>query len=262
MDCREGMQQMDDNSVDLTVTSPPYDKIRTYKGFSFDFESIAKELYRVTKDGGVLVWVVGDSTVSGSESGTSFRQALHFKKIGFNLHDTEIYRKVNPLPSGKSRYIQAFEYMFVLSKGTPKTFNPILQPCKDYREKGKKSTARQVDGSLKDYRHQTNKMVFRQNVFDYKIGLYNTTSYKEAFAHPAMFPEQLASDHIISWSNRGDLVLDPFIGSGTTAVMAVTHERRYVGFEIANEYCELAEKRIKKVQAARDKETSQMTWSF
>ena len=92
-DCLNTMRAMPDGVIDLVITSPPYDDLRNYKGYSFDFESIAKELFRVVKEGGVVVWVVGDATVDGSETGTSFRQALFFKEVGFNLHDTMIYMK-------------------------------------------------------------------------------------------------------------------------------------------------------------------------
>ena len=243
-DCLEVMKQISDKSVDLTVTSPPYDNLRTYNGYSFDFEGIAKELYRVTKDGGVVVWIVGDATINGSETGTSFKQALYFKEIGFNLHDTMIYEKVNPLPTGKSRYYQAFEYMFVLSKGKPKTFNPLMQQAKDFRPNGKKGTSRQINGDLFNYEYKTNKEVFKRNIFQYKIGLYNTTSDKYAFEHPAMFPESLAKDHIISWSNEGDTVLDCFLGSGTTGKMANQLNRKFIGIEISQEYLEIAKGRI------------------
>jgi DNA modification methylase len=243
-DCLEVMKQIPSESVDLTVTSPPYDNLRTYNGYSFDFEGIAKELYRVTKDGGVVVWVVGDATVNGSETGTSFKQALYFKEIGFNLHDTMIYEKINPLPTGKNRYLQCFEYMFVLSKGKPKTFNPLKQAAKDFRENGKKSTARQIDGSLKDYIHRTNAEVIKRNIFQYKIGLYNTTSDKFAFEHPAMFPEQLAFDQITSWSNENDVVFDPFLGGGTTGKIAKLLNRQFIGIEISQEYLEIAKRRI------------------
>lgn len=244
-DCVEQIKQIPDNFIDFCLTSPPYDDLRTYKGYVFDFETIAKELYRVIKEGGTVVWVVGDATIDGNETGTSFKQALFFKEIGFNLYDTMIYKKTNPNPSGTSRYINCFEYMFVFTKGKPKTFNPILQPAKDFRKNGKKCVARERDGSQRDHIQKTNAMVIRQNIFEYPVGLYNTTSDKYAFKHPAMFPEQLAEDQILSWSNKGDLVLDPFAGSGTTGKMAITNERKFIGFEISEEYCEIANKRIK-----------------
>ena len=128
-DCLEGMRGIPDGSVDLTVTAPPYDNLRTYNGFAWDFEGVAKELFRVTKHGGVVVWVVGDQTIKGNETGTLFRQALFFKDCGFNLHDTMIWKKTNPIPLTHNRFEQSFEYMFVFSKGSPKTFNPIKIPC-------------------------------------------------------------------------------------------------------------------------------------
>ena len=243
-DCLFTLLSLPDGCIDMVLTSPAYDNLRDYKGFEFAFEEIAHELYRVIKPGGVVVWVVGDATVNGSETGTSFKQALYFKEVGFNLHDTMIYKKVNPNPTGSARYINCFEYMFVLSKGKPKTFNPITQPAKDYREKGKKCVAREKDGTQRNHTQITNAMVIRQNIFEYPVGLYNTTSDKEAFKHPAVFPEALASDQVLSWSNEGDLVYDPFMGSGTTAKRAMLNKRNFIGSEISSEYCEIANKRL------------------
>jgi site-specific DNA-methyltransferase (adenine-specific) len=245
MDCLIGMKQMPDNSIDLTVTSPPYDNLRTYKGFSWDFEGIAKELYRVTKDGGVVVWIVGDKVKNGSETGTSFKQALFFMECGFNLHDTMIYAKNNPVPQAdKTRYTQAFEYIFVFSKGKPKTINRLMIEC---QHKGKvhygknkindQNCDRYVDRAVKDFKPKT-------NIWFYNVGINQSSKDKIASNHPAIFPEQLAQDHIISWSNEGDLVLDPFMGSGTTAKMALLNNRNFIGFEISKDYCDIANKRI------------------
>jgi len=244
MDCLEGMKLLDDKSIDLTVTSPPYDNLRTYNGFTFDFEGIAKELYRVTKQGGVVVWVVGDATINGSETGTSFKQALYFKEIGFNLHDTMIWQKTNPMPKIKTkRYFDVFEYMFVFSKGTPKTFNPILVDCK-FGGKQYTSTCKNIGGengrTKKDF--TLNNQRFKNNIWEIAIA-QNKTS------HTAVFPEAIANDHIISWSNKGDTVLDPFMGSGTTGKMAYQNNRNYIGFEISSEYCDIANKRIEDVKA-------------
>ena len=130
-DCLEVMKSIPDKSIDMVLTSPPYDNLRDYKGYTFNFEGIAQEIYRVLKDGGVCVWIVGDATIKGSETGTSFRQALYFKEIGFNLHDTMIWYKTNPMPYIKKNcYTPCFEYMFVFSKGKPNTFNPIMIECK------------------------------------------------------------------------------------------------------------------------------------
>jgi DNA modification methylase len=246
-DCLEVMKQIQDGSVDLTVTSPPYDNLRTYNGYTFDFEGIAKQLYRVTKDGGVVVWVVGDATINGSETGTSFRQALYFKEIGFNLHDTMIYQKNNFSNPSSTRYHQIFEFMFVLSKGKLKTFNPIKDRknvCAGQSNWGVNKT-RQKNGVFKE---QPKKIVseygMRYNIWEFMTskGFANSDSF--AYKHPAIFPDKVAHDHIISWSNEGDVVLDPFLGSGTTGKMAKQLNRQFIGIEISQEYLDIAKRRI------------------
>ena len=259
MDCLEGMRQMQDESVDLTVTSPPYDGLRTYNGYCFDFENIAKELYRVTKQGGVVVWVVVDGTIDGGETGTSFRQALYFMQIGFRLHDTMIYQKHNPTPNtgnGK-RYQQSFEYMFVFSKGDPKTISLILEPrrneCNDRRTQRIIRRQRNVDGEFEEpHLYIIKQEVPKSNIWNYKVGLYNTTSDKVAFKHPAIFPEALARDHIVSWSKEGDTVLDIFSGSGTTLKVARALGRHYIGFEISAEYCDIIRQRLEQTKSLFD----------
>ena len=237
MDCVEGLKLLKDESIDLTVTSPPYDNLRTYNGYCFDFESVAKELYRVTKLGGVVVWVVGDATIKGSESGTSFKQALYFKEIGFNLHDTMIYQKSGVSYPESTRYLQQFEYMFIFSKGKPKSINLI----KDRKNK----YVGNVGGNHRGGLCQREEFGLRFNIWQYANGKYNTTKDEIAFLHPAVFPEQLANDHIISWSNEGDIVLDPFSGSGTTHKMALLNNRRFIGFEISQEYVDIETQRLK-----------------
>lgn len=246
-DNMNGLRQLPNECIDLTVTSPPYDNLRTYNGFSWNAEGLIRELYRVTKPGGVIVWVVGDATVKGSETGTSFRQALSFINGGFNLHDTMIYAKNNPIPQNHNRYEQSFEYMFVFSKGKPRVFNPLTEPTKNCGKSfdwgGRKTVM--DDNQCRRHRETESLTVkstkIRKNIFYYSIGGGKT-------GHPAVFPEQLAADHILSWSNPGDLVLDPFMGSGTTAKMAARHGRHYIGFEISEEYCKLARARIASVQ--------------
>ena len=246
MDCVECMRQIEDNTIDLTVTSPPYDDLRKYNGYSFDFENTAKELYRITKDGGIVVWVVADKTEKGSESGTSFKQALFFKDIGFNLHDTMIYMSDKP-PLTHNRYEQKFEYMFIFSKGKPKTFNPIMEECKYAGSDKKARTFRHTGDELQEthIKNKVNKEKIKGNVWYFSTGYNKSTKDIIAFKHPAIFPEQLANDHIISWSNEGDTVLDIFSGSGTTAKMAKLNNRNYIGFEISKEYCDIAEERLK-----------------
>lgn len=237
----EVLKTFDNECIDLTITSPPYDNLRTYKGHSWDFESLAKELFRVTKQGGVVVWVVGDATINGSETGTSFRQALYFMDIGFRLHDTMIYEKsTSPFPM-HTRCNQLFEYMFILSKGNPKTFNPIKIPTVTGGQ------VRKNDGGYRDKYGNKKKANYETRKLTKTIGniwKYNLTGNDTG--HPAVFPEKLAHDHIISWSNEGDVVLDPFCGSGTTCKMAKLANRNYIGIEVAKEYCEIAEQRIKK----------------
>lgn len=236
----EFMKSLPDESVDLTVTSPPYDDLRAYNGYIFDFESVAKELYRITKDGGVVVWVVGDKTKNGSESGTSFRQALYFKEIGFRLHDTMIYEKSNPMPNAAKRYLQSFEYMFVFSKGAPQTFNPIMLPCK-YAGCGTSPRQWTENGELKgNGRRVISETKKASNIFTYTVGNVGNGNV----LHPAVFPESLAEDQIKSWSNPGDVVFDPFMGSGTTAKMALLNDRNYIGCEISEEYVLIAKQRL------------------
>ena len=249
-DCVEIMKSFGDESVDLTVTSPPYDNLRTYNGYSFNFESIALELFRITKPGGVVVWVVGDATVNGSETGTSFRQALFFKdECGFNLHDTMIYQKnhVFAYDPRNGRYKQAFEFMFVLSKGRPSTYNPIADVESKKTESKSITGGRSASGKLREAKDVQHKQFQdRPNVWRYGTGMNQSTKDREAFKHPAIFPEGLACDHIISWSNPGDLIFDPFTGSGTTGKMALIENRNFIGCEISEDYLKIAESRIHK----------------
>lgn len=248
-DCIDVMQELINKGikVDLTITSPPYDNLRTYKGtceWNFDiFKKVAQCLYDITKDGGVVVWVVGDATINGSETGTSFRQALYFKDIGFNLHDTMIYAKNNPIPQNHKRYEQSFEYMFVLSKGKPKAFNPIFENTKNNGRVfnwGNRKTLMDNNQCRRDRGNDyisVKEKKIKTNIFYYSIGGKST-------GHPAVFPEKLANDHIITWSNEGDLILDCFMGSGTTGKMAVLNNRRFIGIEKVQEYFDISEKRI------------------
>lgn len=232
--CLDTMLRMPDNFIDLTVTSPPYDNLREYKGYSFPFEEIAQELYRVTKKGGVVVWVVGDATVNGSETGTSFKQALYFKECGFKLHDTMLYAKNNLIPLTHNRYEQAFEYMFVLSKGKPNTWNPIMEECAySGSAKNHKWTNAPKEGASRNRNEKTTIKDVKQKS---NIWFYNVGFSKDNTGHPAPFPEQLAYDHINTWSKEGDLVYDPFTGSGTTPKMAIYLKRNWIGSEISPQY--------------------------
>ena len=241
--CLITMQKMPDGFVDFVITSPPYDDIRNYNGYQFEFEKIAIELFRVLKMGGVIIWVVNDATIDGSETGTSFKQALFFKQIGFRLHDTMIYYKNNPMPQTGNRYHQHFEYMFAFSKGSPKTFNPITEPTKYQGIANMKNRGKH--GQLLYEKIARTKEKKIGNVFFYSVGGGITTKDKIAYNHPAIFPEKLALDQIITWTNENELVYDPFMGSGTTAKMSHILNRKWIGSEISTEYIEIAEKRLK-----------------
>jgi len=240
-DCLEVMKTMPTNSVDLTVTSPPYDNLRDYNGYTFDFEGIAKELFRITKEGGVVVWVVGDATIKGSETGTSFKQALYFKEIGFNLHDTMIWNKgcFSAVGALVNRYAPVYEYMFILSKGYLKTFNPIKDRKTIHGGKKVNGTVRNKDGTMKSFSKEVT-----INEYGQRFNIWEQSPQRQRGGHPAPFPEKLAEDHILSWSNEGDTVLDPMCGSGTTLKMAKKNSRNFIGIDCSEEYCKIAEARI------------------
>lgn len=237
------MKEIQDKYIDLTITSPPYDNLRTYNGYSFDFENIAKELYRITKDGGVVVWVVGDATIKGSETGTSFKQALYFKEIGFNIHDTMIWNKggFSAVGALKSRYAPVFEYMFIFTKGKLKTFNPIKDKPNKWAGTKNHGTVR-IDGDIR--KPVSNKNIIKEFGQRYNIWDIFPQRQKGDGKHPAPFPEQLAQDHIISWSNENDIVFDPMCGSGTTLKMANKNNRNYLGIDISQEYCDMSRNRL------------------
>lgn len=251
-DCMKVMKYIQDKSIDMVLTSPPYDNIRNYND-TLDWgkhvwEPVIQELFRIVKDGGVVVWVVGDATIKRSETGTSFKQSLWAMECGFNLHDTMIYEKDTcPFPE-INRYYQYFEYMFVWSKGIPKTCNQIID--KPNRNAGKKitGTQRKTDGSTIPIKNENGKRIkdfgVRGNVWKYQIGKWKVTLDAEAYEHPAIFPEKLAYDHIISWSNEGEIILDPFAGSGTVGKIAKQLNRRYILIEKEPKYINIIRKRL------------------
>jgi site-specific DNA-methyltransferase (adenine-specific) len=237
------LQTWPDDCIDLVVTSPPYDNLRTYGGHSWNFEGVARELTRVLKPGGVIVWVVADATVNGSETLTSMRQAIHFKDVcGLRVHDTMIYQTNKP-PLTHNRYEQNWEYMFIMAKGAPSRWNGIRVPS-EYAGQKRCATMRQ-DGdqlsnrSAKGYVQETK---LKGNVW--YLPRSSNSDGADRVGHPATFPLALARDHILSWSNEGDVVLDPFAGSGTTCVAAKELGRRYVGIEVNPAYVEICERRL------------------
>lgn len=246
--CLDTMARMEDNFVNMTITSPPYDDLREYNGYHFPVEEIASALFRVTMKGGVVIWVVGDRTVNGDETLTSFKHAFAFRKAGFRVHDTMIYAKNNPIPSdcGK-RYRQCFEYMFCFSKGQPETFNPIYEPTKSA---GQKITAFRITGKGRgnlpdeDIGREIKSQRKVSNIFAYNVGT-SSSKDKVAFKHPAIFPEKLVEDQIFTWTNEGDVVYDCFMGSGTTAKVAEQLNRQWLGSEVSDEYVKIAEQRLR-----------------
>ena len=254
----EKLKEFPPECVDMVITSPPYDDLRDYDGklvWNFDvFKAIAKELYRVVKPGGVVVWVVGDKTVKGAKSLTSFKQALFFQELGFDMYDVIIYEKAGSGPPHPNRYFNSFEYMFVLSKGKPKTVHILRDKPNKWAGYSTYAdvTRREKDGSLTNKgKKVVSEFGVRTNIWRYANGKGFSTKDKIAYEHPAIFPEKLAEDHIMSWSDPGDLVLDPFGGSGTTAKAAQLLGRQWVLIDAVKEYCEIAEKRLDGLDACK-----------
>ena len=244
MDCVEGMKELPDKCIDMTITSPPYDNLRTYNGFVFDYKKTLDELWRVTADGGVVCWVVADQTVDGSKTGTSFKQALYAKEIGFNIHDVMIWEKGGFTAVGAlvSRYAPVFEYIFVFSKGTPKTFNPI-------KDRKNISAGSKISGNLMLPDGTTRKKSNQGKVIsDYGVRFnvwHIPPESNNRTGHPAVFPQKLVCDLMMSWSNPGDTILDPFLGSGTTRIVSYDLDRNFIGYEISEEYFKAEEERFK-----------------
>lgn len=240
--CVDFMAAMREETIDLTITSPPYDNLRHYNGYVFNFEAIADGLYRITKPGGIVVWVVGDRS-NGGKSLSSFKQGLYFQQCGFRMHDVMIYQKKNTPFMRSNAYTNCYEFMFVLSKGTPKTFNPLKEKTVRHgyemlvHNKGADAVNNKVRKELK-------KEKTRNNIWRYAVGLGGSTTDKIAFQHPAIFPEQLAEDHILSWSQPGDWIFDPMCGSGTTCKMAALNNRDYLGVDISQDYIDIATNRL------------------
>ena len=248
-----------DNTIDLIITSPPYDNMREYEGkivnnvlyednYTFPFIEMAKEMYRILKDGGIAVWVVGDQVQDGGETGNSFRMALKFQEIGFRIYDTMIYHKNgSPFPE-TARYSQVFEYMFVFLKGKkPNTVNLLIDKPNKWAGSANfgRHSVRKKNGDLQASENFIVKdFGARYNVWQYNTGKNYTTKDNYAFEHPAMFPELLSEDHILTWSKEGDIVLDPMCGAGTTCKMARLNNRNFIGIDINEKYIDISNKRV------------------
>lgn len=255
-DCVKVMSTMEDSSIDLTVTSPPYDNLRSYDGYDFPAKDIISHLFRITKEGGVVVWVISDATIGGSETGTSFKQAMMFMDAGFRLHDTMIFRKRNPIPQiYRKRYNNEFEYMFVFSKGNVSTHNPIMVDCLHAGLELGSTTYKNYsrnDQKRKKLANPVKNKKIKGNIWEYVVG--KNKEDQEAKGHPAPFPCKLAEDHILSWSNEGDIVFDPMCGSGTTCKVAQENGRKFIGIEISERFADLARKRISRLIETQEAE--------
>ncbi len=258
-DCIKFMKKLPDNCIDLTVTSPPYDNLRDYENklvWDYNtFRKVARELYRVTKKGGIVVWVIADKTDKGNKSLTSFKHALYFQEVGFNIYDVIIYEKAGSGPPHPNRYFNSFEYMFVMSKGKPNTVNLLKDKrnsCAGMSTFGD-ITRREKDGSLTNKGKKViNEFGIRTNIWRYNNGKGFSSKDKIAYEHPATFPEKLVEDHIKSWSNPGDIVFDPFGGSGTTAKVSIDLDRQWLYVEKVEKYCDIAKRRIQNMGVELD----------
>jgi site-specific DNA-methyltransferase (adenine-specific) len=244
--CVEVMTDWPAEIIDLVHTSPPYDALRHYHGYKFDVKAVAEQLYRVLKPGGLVVWIVADQTIKGSKTGSSHRHVLTFQDCGFRLHDTMIYEKNGIRYPDKVRYYNCFEYMFVFSKGRPETTKLIRDRENVTAGQMQSWTERERDGSLTKRAKKKIAAPFgvRRNIWPYHTGSHHTAPDNLWRSHPAVFPLQLAEDHIISWTRPGDIVLDPMCGSGQTLLAALINERHYIGIDCSAEYCRLARERL------------------
>lgn len=240
-DCRNQLRYI---AADLCVTSPPYDSLRDYEGIEWDHKVFMQIARRLRQSVSNIVWIVGDASIDGGESGSSFKQALYFIKLGYKLHDTMIWQKRGFSMPSHTRYHQIFEYMFVFRRGEI-PFSPI----KDVKNitGGKttlgKNTFRMKNGEMTERaRRPAAEWGMRNNIWK-----TNTTGQEQpckTLEHPATFPYKLAHDHIVSWSNQGDMIVDPFMGSGTTLRAAKDLRRTAIGIEISEKYCEIAARKM------------------
>jgi len=247
----EVMRSFPDESIDMVFTSPPYGTVRSYNGYKFNFQEIAIELTRILKPGGVIAWNEADTIVNGSKTLTPSKHALYFsEECGLKVHDEMIYEKNScsfPAKRNGLRYSNVYEEVFILSKGKPKSVNLICDKRnRCYGEKGfGMASQRRKNGDLVKYeRKPTPKFSPRDNIWRVFTGKGYSSKDSNASKHPAISPDLLVLDHIRTWSNEGDIILDPMAGSGTTCVMAKALKRQYVGIEISDEYCQLINERL------------------
>lgn len=241
-DCREILPSLP--KVDLVVTSPPYGSVRDYVRYEgVDTLAVLAELACMLIEGGVIVWNTADQVTEGSETGQSFREALHVMSQGLRLHDTMIYCREGVNFPDANRYHPAFEYMFVFSKGAPRCFNGIRDRKNKWGGTTVHGTQRERDGRM-TVPSQNGSLIpdigLRLNWW-----ILKPASTEPTLDHPARMPISMAQAHVQSWCNAGDLVLDPFMGSGTTLRAAKDLGRKAIGIEICEAYCEIAANRLR-----------------
>lgn len=243
-ECSKVMSGWPADCIDMVLTSPPYADLLNYRGFKFDLAAIARQLFRVLKDGGVMVWVIGDKTVDYSRQMIPYTHAFGLRDAGFCIYDVMIYSKPAGRYMNRYRYPNVYEHMIVASKGKPKTFNPIMVKTKKPGDSRNTTILhRDADNNRTLGYRTTAEERPHDNIWKYSPGFGAVDRY--AFEHPAVFPEKLARDQIISWSNPNDIVLDPMCGSGTTLKMARVYGRRYAGIDVAPEYLEIVRRRLR-----------------
>ena len=250
-DCLEILPTL--GNVDAVVTSPPYDNLRKYGGHApVDTFAAITEISNCLSRGGVCMWNVKDETRDGSETGTSFRQALHAMDSGLNLHDTMIYVRRGVTFPDANRYLPAFEYMFIFSNGSPRHFNGIKDRRNRYAGTVIHGTDRQSDGSLAARKCSSSEVPeygLRYNWWE----LHNAQAGNGEFGgHPAPMPYPMAHGHIQTWTDNGETILDPFMGSGTTGVACAKLGRKFIGIEIEPKYFDIACKRIEEAYKQPD----------
>lgn len=252
-----GLRLLPADCIDLTLTSPPYDWIRDYNGTfdpaKFPFVRIAEELYRITAPGGVVLWITRDQQQDCCESGTSAKQMLYFKNIGFNVQ-TMI---VDSISARHRRYCYGMppQFCFVLSKGRPKAFHPIRDKPNTEPGRIKSWSARNRDGRIRKGKpKEIPKYGRRSHIWLYPTGFGLVSDDPLPRNAPAPMVETVAGDLMLSYSNPGDLILDPMAGLGTTGKVAVKLNRQFIGFERVRKYCDVANDRVRQAFEQKGKD--------
>lgn len=251
IDCVEGMKKIPDNSVDIVVTSPPYDGIRDYNGFNFDLHETGRGLIRILKEGGIVAMVIQDQTKNFGKTLTSFKTIIDWcDNIGFKLFECVIYRKHGSEGAWwTNRFRVDHEYMPIFLKGEkPQYFNkenlkvPSIHGGKVMTGSGSRRTDGKTNARVT---RPINTMKCRGTIWNYLMAGDKDPIKRQ---HPAPFPDQIPLDFIECFCPPGGVVLDPFMGSGSTAVAAKKLNRKYIGFDTSEEYIKIAHARLRNTE--------------